>query len=182
MGGTKAQKGSGTHSGLHSWWQCVWGDQHPSFHWAKWILGKAWGLGRAAGQARRLTILPVEANLSPVLLVALQGLVEPLQGWLAGLGTVEEAAAAGFLHDLGAAVTRELAEAVRAVDDGKAPWALCVGQKEVTVCGEKRSRSGQGQEGSSASRGAVPPPGCGQGQQRPRLPRDSWILRWDILQ
>lgn len=162
----------------------VWGDQHPSLPCAQWTLGKAWGLGRVAGQARPLTILPVEANFSPVLLMALQGLVEPLQGWLTGLGTVEEAAAAGFLHDLGAAVTCELAKAVRAVDDGKAPWALCVGQKEVTVCGKKRSRSGQGQEGSSASRWAVPPPSCcqgSQGQKRPRLPRDSWILLWDIL-
>lgn len=70
-----------------------------------------------------------------MLLLALQGLVQPLQGRLAGLWAVEEAAAAGLLHDLGAAVARELAEAVGAIDDGKAPWALCVGQQEVAVCG-----------------------------------------------
>lgn len=59
--------------------------------------------------------------------MALQGLVQPLQGWLTGLWTIEETAATRFLHDLGAAVACELAEAVRAVDDGKAPWALCIG-------------------------------------------------------
>lgn len=60
--------------------------------------------------------------------MALQGLVKPLQGWLAGLWTIEETAAARFLHYLGAPVTCELTKAVRAIDDGKAPWALCVGQ------------------------------------------------------
>lgn len=158
------------HLVLHSLWQCG-EDQHPSSHCAKWTLGKAWGLGRAAGQARPLTIFPVEANFSPVLLMALQSLVEPLQGWLTGLGTVEETAAACFLHDLGAAVTRELTKAVRAIDDRKAPWALRIGQKEVTVCGKKRSRSGQGQEGSSASRWAGPPPNCCQRSQSQTLPR-----------
>lgn len=125
-----------------------------------------------------LTILSVEADFSPVLLMALQGLVQPLQGWLTGLWTVEETAAAGFLHDLSAAVAREFTESVRAIDNGKAPWALCVGQQEVAVCGKKRSRLGQGQEGSLASRWAVPPPSCGQrsqSQKVPRLPCDSWI-------
>lgn len=110
--------------------------------------------------------------------MALQGLVQPLQGWLTGLWTVEETAVAGFLHDLGAAVACELTEAVGAVDNGKAPWALCVGQQEVAVCGKKRSRSGQGQKESSASRWAIPPPSCGQrsqSQKLPSLPCDSWI-------
>lgn len=123
-------------------------------------------------------ILSVETDFSPVLLMALQGLVQPLQGWLTGLWTIEETAAAGFLHDLSAAVACELAESVRAVDNGKAPWALCVGQQEVAVCGKKRSRLGQGQEGSLASRWAVPPPSCGQrsqSQKVPRLPCDYWI-------
>lgn len=74
-----------------------------------------------------LTILAVEADFSAVLLVALQGFVQTLQGWLTGLWAIEETAAAGLLHDFSATVARELAEAVRAVDDGKAPWALCVG-------------------------------------------------------
>lgn len=69
--------------------------------------------------------------------------MEPLQGRFAGLGAIEKTAAAGFLHDLGAAVAREFTEAVGAVDDGKAPGALCIGQQEVTVCKKKRSRSDQ---------------------------------------
>lgn len=133
-----------------SLWQC--GDQQPGFRCPKWTLGKVWGLGRTAGQADPLTILSVEADFSAVLLMALQSLVQPLQGWLTGLWTVQEAAAAGFLHDLGAAVACELAEAVGTVDNGKAPWALCVSQQEVAVCGKKGLRSGQGQEGSSDSR------------------------------
>lgn len=182
--GTEAQRGSGAHSVLHSLWQCG-GTSTPAFTVPSglWVKPGVWA-GLQGRPGRPLTILPVEANLSPVLLMALQGLVEPLQGWLAGLGTVEEAAAAGFLHDLGAAVTGELAKAVRAVDDGKAPGALRVGQKEVTVCGKKRSRSGPGQEGSSDSSWAEPPSSCcqgSQGQKLPRLPWDSWILLWDIL-
>lgn len=85
---------------------------------------------------KALTILPIEANFSLVFLMALQCLVQPLQGWLTGLWTIKEMAAACFLHDLSAAVACELAEAVRAVDDGKAPWALCIGQQEVAVCGK----------------------------------------------
>lgn len=101
-----------------------------------WVRHRVWaGLQGGPGP---LTILSVEADLSPMLLMALQGLMQPLQGWLTGLWTIEETAAAGFLHDLGAAVACELAEAVRAVDYGKAPWALCVGQQEVAVCGKKR--------------------------------------------
>lgn len=139
---------------LVSLWQ--WVDQHPDFCHARQILGKAprQGCGAAGLQGRPglLTILSIEADFSPVLLMALQGLVQPLQCWLAGLRTVEEAAAASFLHDLGTAVACELTESVRAVHNGKAPWALCVGQQEVAVCGKKRSRLGQGQEGSLASR------------------------------
>lgn len=104
------------------------------------------------GRPLPLTILSVEADFSPVLLMALKGLVQPLQGWFTSLWTIEETAAAGFLHDLSAAVACELAESVRAVDNGKAPWALCVGQQEVAVCEKKRSRLGQGQEGILASR------------------------------
>lgn len=150
---------------------------------ALWVRPGVWaGLQARPGP---LTILSVEADFSPVLLMALQGLVQPLQGWLTGLWTVEETAAAGFLHDLSAAVACELTEAVGAVDDRKTPWALCVGQQEVAVCGKKKSRSGQGQEGSSTSRWAVPPPSCGQRSRSQKLPRllcDSWIPLRDILQ
>lgn len=137
-----------------------------------------------AGWVRSLTILPVKANFSPVLLMALQGLLQSLQGWFTCLWTIEETAATRFLHDLCTTVACELAEAVRAVNYRKASWALCVGQKEVAVCGKKRSRSDQGQEGSSASRWAVPRPNCGQrsqSQELSRIPHDSWIPLWDIL-
>lgn len=110
-----------------------------------WVRPGVWGLGRAADLVEPLTILAVEADLNSVLLVALQGFVQPLQGWLISLWAIEEAAAAGFLHDLSAAVACEFTEAVRAVDDGKASWALSVSQKEVAVCRRERSRSDPGQ-------------------------------------
>lgn len=180
MGEPRPRENQGcTQCHIVSLWWC--GDQYPGFHHAKWTLGKVQDLGRAAGWARPPTILSVEADFSPVLLMAFQGLVQPLQGWLTGLWTVEETAAAGLLHDLRAAVARELAESVRAVYNGKAPWALCIGQQEVAVCGKKKSRLGQGQEKSLASRWAVPPPSCGQrsqSQKLPRLPCDSWIPFW----
>lgn len=81
-------------------------------------------------------------------LVALQGLLQPLQGRLTGLWAIKEPAATGFLHDLSAAVACELTEAVRAVDDGKTTWALCIGQKEVAVYRREKSGSGPGQKGS----------------------------------
>lgn len=71
-----------------------------------------------------------------------------MQGRLTGLWAIEEPAATGFLHDLGAAVACELTEAVRAVDDGKTPWALGIGQKKVAVYRKEKSRSGPSQEGS----------------------------------
>lgn len=74
--------------------------------------------------------------------------MQALQGWLTGLWAIEEPAATGFLHDLGAAVACELTEAVRAVDNGKTPWALCIGQKEVAVYRREKSRSRSSQEGS----------------------------------
>lgn len=102
-----------------------------------------------ASQVRLLTILSVKADFSSVFLVALQGFLQPLQSRLTGLWAVEESAATGFLHDLGAAVACELTEAVRAVDDGITPWALCIGQKEVAICRREKSGSGPGQKGAN---------------------------------
>lgn len=102
-----------------------------------------------ASQVRLLTILSVKADFSSVFLVALQGFLQPLQSRLAGLWAVEESAATGFLHDLGAAVACELTKAVRAVDDGITPWALCIGQKEVAICRREKSGSGPGQKGAN---------------------------------
>lgn len=47
-----------------------------------------------------LTILPVEANLSLVLLLAFQSFVDLLDHTVAGFGSMKEAAGAGFLHHL----------------------------------------------------------------------------------
>lgn len=102
-----------------------------------------------SSQVRLLTILPVKADFSSVFLVALQGFLQPLQSRLAGIWAVEESAATGFLHDLSAAVACELTEAVRAVDDGITPWALCIGQKEVAICTREKSGSGPGQKGAN---------------------------------
>lgn len=113
-----------------------------------WLKPRIWADVEQARQVRLFTILSVKADFSSVFLVALQGFLQPLQGWLTGLWAIEEPAATGFLHDLGAAVACELTEAVRAVDDGKTPWALCIGQKEVAVYKREKSRSGPNQEGS----------------------------------
>lgn len=53
---------------------------------------------------------------------------------LAGVGPVQEAAAAVLLHHLGPREARQFAEAVRAVDDRVAAVALGVTQQEITVC------------------------------------------------
>ena len=151
MGKPWLREGQGyTQCHMVSLWQC--GDQQPGFQSPSglWVRSGVWAGWQ--GRPDPLTILSVEADFSTVLLMALQSLVQPLQGWLTGLWTVEEAAAAGFLHDLSAAVACEFTEAVGTVDNGKAPRALCVSQQEVAVCGKKGLRSGQGQEGSSVSR------------------------------
>lgn len=51
-------------------------------------------------KGRGLTIFPVEADLSLVLLLALQSFLHLLDDSLAGLATVEEATGAHLLHHL----------------------------------------------------------------------------------
>lgn len=80
------------------------------------------------------TVLFVEVDLGLVLLAALQSLHHLLGHVLAGVGAVQEAAAAVLLHHLGPGEARQLAEAVRAVDDGISTVALGVPQQEVAVC------------------------------------------------
>ena len=80
-----------------------------------------------------LTILPIEADLSLVLLLSLQGFVHLLDHALAGLGPVEEAAGASFLHHLSPGEAGQLAEAVGAVHDRVATATLSVSQQEVTI-------------------------------------------------
>lgn len=87
-----------------------------------------------------LTILPIEAHLSLVLLLALQSFVHLLDYTLIGLGSMEEAAGTSFLHHLGPNKAGQLTKPVRAVHDGVAIATLGVSQQEVTVCkGHKRS-------------------------------------------
>lgn len=50
------------------------------------------------------------------------------------VGAVQELAGATLLHDLSAREPRELAEPIRAVDDGVDGRHLCVAEHEVTVC------------------------------------------------
>lgn len=88
-----------------------------------------------------LTVFAVEADLSLVLLLALQGFVHLLDHALVGLGSVQEAAGAGFLHHLRPNEAGQLTKAVGAVHDGVAVTTLSAPQQEVTVCkgGHKRS-------------------------------------------
>ena len=79
------------------------------------------------------TVLAVEVDLCLVLFPALQGLLHLLGHQLAGITAVQEAAAAVLLHHLRAGVARQLAEAVRAVNDGVATVTLGVAQQEVAV-------------------------------------------------
>lgn len=81
-----------------------------------------------------LTVFPIEADLSLVLLLALQGFVHLLEQALVGLGAVQEAAGAGFLHHLRPNEAGQLTKAVGAVHDGVAVTTLSAPQQEVTVC------------------------------------------------
>lgn len=62
--------------------QC--GDQQPGFH-SPSGLWQGLGSGQDGRAGQIPTILSVEADFSTVLLMALQSLVQPLQGWLTGL-------------------------------------------------------------------------------------------------
>lgn len=81
-----------------------------------------------------LTILPIEADFSLVLLLALQSFVHLLDYILIGLGSMEEAAGASFLHHLSPNKAGQLTEPVRAVHDGVPMATLRISQEEVTVC------------------------------------------------
>lgn len=100
------------------------------------------------------TVLLVEVDLGLVLLSALQSLLHLLGHVLAGVGPVQEAAAAVLLHHLSSREARQFAEAVRAVDDGVATVTLGVTQQEIAVCrgvGEREGGSGGWKEQTCAS-------------------------------
>lgn len=81
-----------------------------------------------------LTIFPIKAHFSLVLLLALQGFVHLLDYTLAGFGSVEEAAGTRFLHHLIPNEAGQLTKPVGAVHDGVAVTTLSITQEEVTVC------------------------------------------------
>lgn len=82
-----------------------------------------------------LTVFAVVEDLELALLGAEQGLGELRDGALGGVGAGEEVAGAGLLHHLHSGVTKHLAEAVVAVDDGTV-LHLRVGDEELAVCRE----------------------------------------------
>ena len=86
-----------------------------------------------------ITILLVEADLSLVLLLALERFVHLRDRPLAGLIAVQEATRAVLLHNLSANEARQFAEAVRAVDNRVAMATLSVSQQKVAVCKKKRA-------------------------------------------
>lgn len=88
----------------------------------------------------KLTCLFVEHNLILELLALLQGFVDAEDDALAGLGSVQKLTSAALLHDLSPGEACELAEAIGAVDDGKALRHLSVGQDEVAVCRRRRKK------------------------------------------
>lgn len=91
-----------------------------------------------------LTRLVVEHDLILKLLALLQGFIDAEDDAFAGLRPVQELTGTALLHDLGPGEACELAEAIGAVNDGKALWHLCVGEDEVAVCRRKwRKRRGE---------------------------------------
>lgn len=73
-------------------------------------------------------------DLSLVLFSALQSLLHLLGHLLAGVGPVQEAAAAVFLHHLSSCKARQFAEAIWAVHNGVPTVTLGITQQEITVC------------------------------------------------
>lgn len=90
-----------------------------------------------------LTFLLVEDQLGLELPPVVQGSLDLSRRPVAGLGAVQEVAGAALLHELGSGVTRELAEAVGAVDDGVERLHLGVTQNEVTVWKERGEKNNQ---------------------------------------
>ena len=87
-----------------------------------------------------LTILFVEDQLRFVFFLALQGIVYCLGLRVRSLLPVEKLARAALRHDLSAAISGQLAETVRAVDDWPA-GSLRVAKHEVAVWKPKRKET-----------------------------------------
>lgn len=112
--------------------------------------GKEWGECQEVGETGEvgrlarwlLTTLPVQDQLRLELLVLIQGLADLLADELTGVWPIEEGAGTAPLHDLGPGETREVTEAIRAVDHREEPRHLGVAQHKVTVCKRTSLRGG----------------------------------------
>lgn len=96
-----------------------------------------------------LTALLVQNNLGLELPPLVQGHLHLRGEALAGLAAVQEVAHAALLHQLATGKASQLAEAVRAVDDGIEGLDLSVAQDKVTVWrrdDKKWEKNGQSQE------------------------------------
>lgn len=80
-----------------------------------------------------LTALLVQDDLRLELAPLVQGHLHLRSEALAGLAAVQEVAQAALLHQLTAGKAGQLAEAVRAVNDGVERLNLCVSQDKVAV-------------------------------------------------
>lgn len=87
---------------------------------------------------KRLTVLFVEDNLHLQFGLALQALVDHGLFLLLRFRPVEELAGATLLHDLRPRESRQLAEAIGAVDDRIDRRHLRISQYKVAICEQKR--------------------------------------------
>lgn len=72
----------------------------------------------------------------------IQGLADLLADELTCVWPIKEGAGAAPLHDLSPGETREVTEAIRAVDHGEEPRHLGIAQHEVTICKRALLRGG----------------------------------------
>ena len=94
-------------------------------------------MGAVVGSVRfQLTVLLLEDDLGLVLHLVVQHLLDLLHLLRGRVLAEEELAGAALLHDLGPREAGELAEAIRAVDDGVGVGDLSVAQDKVAVCME----------------------------------------------
>lgn len=81
-----------------------------------------------------LTIFPVKADLSLILLLTLQSFKHLLHYTVTGLSPMKEGAGAGFLHDLCPNKTSQLTKTIRTIDDPVIISTPSISQNKVAVC------------------------------------------------
>lgn len=79
------------------------------------------------------TIFPVVVDFSLVFSLAFQSLLHLLSHSLARFFSMEKAARARLLHDLGSCEASQFTEAIGTVDNRITTTALCISQQEVAV-------------------------------------------------